>query len=134
MLFGRERRRFFGFGSHPLSHHEPRRRRCFVTVGTILRQISFFLFGGGPMVEISGHGIITIDGRSVPNDAVFYWLDICEKPGELVAEGSIHGSEEFLRQVKKAKRAMLEPEAGPPLFLKCEGGRNGVRWVKALRA
>jgi hypothetical protein len=86
------------------------------------------------MVEISGHGIITIDGRSVPNDAVFYWLDICEKPGELVAEGSIHGSEELLRQVKKAKRAMLEPEAGPPLFLKCEGGRNGVRWVKALRA
>ena len=86
------------------------------------------------MVEISGNGIITIEGLSVPNDAVFYWLDICEEPGELVAEGSIHGSEELLRQVKKAKRATLEPEAGPPLFLKCEGGRNGVRWVKALRA
>jgi hypothetical protein len=134
MLFGRERRRFFGFGSDLLSLHKPRLCRCFVMVGTILRQISFFLFGGRRMVEISGHGIITIDGRSVPNDAVFYWLDICEKPGELVAEGSIHGSEELLRQVKKAKRAMLEPEAGPPLFLTCEGGRNGVRWVKALRA
>jgi hypothetical protein len=85
------------------------------------------------MVGISGHGTITIDGLPVENDAVFYWLDICEQPGELVAEGSIHGSEELMRKVKKAKRAILEPEAGPPLALKCEGGRNGVRWVKALR-
>ena len=85
------------------------------------------------MVEISGHGTITIDGLSADDDAVFYWLDICEEPGELIAEGSIHGSEEFLRKVKKAKRATLVPEAGPPLFLKCEGGRNGVRWVKAFR-
>jgi hypothetical protein len=35
------------------------------------------------MVEISGNGIITIEGLSVPNDAVFYWLDICEEPGAL---------------------------------------------------
>jgi hypothetical protein len=134
MLFGREWRRFFRSGGHRLAFASPRLRRSFVAVGTILIQVAFFLSGGGRMVEISGHGIITIDGLSVPDDAVFYWLDICEKPGELVAEGSIHGSEEFLRKVKKAKRAMLEPEAGPPLFLKCEGGRNGVRWVKALRA
>ena len=86
------------------------------------------------MVEISGRGTITIDGLPVENDAVFYWLDICEQPGELVAEGSIHGSEELMRKVKKAKRAILEPEAGPPLALKCEGGLNGVRWVKALRS
>ena len=33
----------------------------------------------------------------------------------------------------KAKRAMLEPEAGPPFFLKCEGGRNGVRWDKVRK-
>jgi hypothetical protein len=34
-------------------------------------------------------------------------------------------------KVMKAKRAILEP--GPSLALKCEGDRNGVRWVKALR-
>ena len=61
------------------------------------------------------------------------WLDICEEPGDLVAEGSIHGSEELMRKVKKATRAILEPDAGPSLALKCEGDRNGVRWVKALR-
>ena len=37
---------------------------------------------------------------------MLYWLDICEEPGDLVAEGSIHGSEELMRKVKKAKRAM----------------------------
>ena len=57
----------------------------------------------------------------------------CEEPGDLVAEGSIHGSEELMRKVKKAKRAILEPDAGPSLGLKCEGDRNGIRWVKALR-
>jgi hypothetical protein len=86
------------------------------------------------MVEISGHGTIMIDGLPVENDAVYYWLDICEEPGDLVAEGSIHGSEELMRKIKKAKQAVLEPEAGPSLALRCEGGRNGVRWVKALRA
>ena len=51
---------------------------------------------------------------------MLYWLDICEEPGDLVAEGSIHGSEELMRKAKKAKRAILEPEAGifgrPPLY------------------
>jgi hypothetical protein len=85
------------------------------------------------MVEISGHGTIMIDGYPVENHAVLYWLDICEEPGDLVAEGSIHASEELMRTVKKAKRAILELEAGPSLALKCEGDRHGVRWVKALR-
>jgi hypothetical protein len=43
------------------------------------------------MVEISGHGTIMIDGHPVENHTVLYWLDICEEPGDLVAEGSIHG-------------------------------------------
>jgi hypothetical protein len=59
------------------------------------------------MVEISGHGTIVVDGYHVENHAVLYWLDICEEPGAPVAEGSIHGSEELMRKVKKAKRAIL---------------------------
>ena len=45
----------------------------------------------------------------------------------------VHTREDLLRKLKKAKRATLALEDGPPLALKCEGGRNGVRWVKALR-
>ena len=85
------------------------------------------------MVEVSGHGTITIDGLLVENDAVFYWLDICEQPGELVAEGSIHGSEQLMRKVKKARRTILEHAAGTSLALKCEGDRNGCAGVKALQ-
>ena len=82
------------------------------------------------MVEISGHGTIMIE-IPVENHAVLYWLDILREPGDLVAEDSIHGSEELMRKVKKAKRAILEPEAGPSIALKCEGDRNGVRWMFA---
>jgi hypothetical protein len=85
------------------------------------------------MAQISGNGIITVDGTSVEDGLVYYWLDVCDEPGDLIAEGSIHGSEVMLRKVKKANRAVLEPEAGPRMTLKCEGGKNGVRWVKALR-
>jgi hypothetical protein len=35
---------------------------------------------------------------------------------------SISGSEDLLRKVKKAERATLAPENGPPLALKCLGG------------
>jgi hypothetical protein len=80
---------------------------------------------------ISGNGRIILDGSGV-EDSVFYWLTISDEPGKLVAEGSITASEDLLRKVKKAKRATLALEDGPPLTLKCEGGRNGVRWVKAL--
>ena len=81
---------------------------------------------------ISGNGTIILDGSGV-EDAVFYWLTILDEPGKLVAEGSISASEDLLRKVKKANRATLALEDGPPLALKCVGGRNGVRWVKALR-
>jgi hypothetical protein len=81
---------------------------------------------------ISGNGTIVLDGNGV-EDVVFYWLTISDEPGKVVAEGSISGSEDLLRKVKKAERATLAPEDGPGLALKCFGGRNGVRWVKALR-
>jgi len=81
---------------------------------------------------ICGNGRIVLDGGGV-EDTVFYWLTISDEPGELVAEGSITASEDLLRKVKKAERATLALEDGPPLVLKCEGGQNGVRWVKALR-
>jgi hypothetical protein len=81
---------------------------------------------------ISGNGTVILDGNGV-EDAVFYWLTISDEPGNLVAEGSISASEDLLRKVKKAKRATLALEDGPPLALKCVGGHNGVRWVKALR-
>jgi hypothetical protein len=81
---------------------------------------------------ISGNGTIVLDGSSV-EDPVFYWLTISDEPGALIAEGSITASEDLLRQVKKAHCATLALEDGPPLLIKCQGGRNGVRWVKALR-
>jgi hypothetical protein len=83
------------------------------------------------MVEISGHGTLMIDGYRVENHAVLYWLDILRRAGRPCCRGSIHGSEELMRKVKKAKRAILEPEAGPSIALKCEGDRNGVRWMFA---
>ena len=81
---------------------------------------------------ISGNGTVILDGNGV-EDVVFYSLTISEEPGNVVAEGSISASEDLLRKVKAANRATLALEDGPPLALKCVGGRNGVRWVKALR-
>ena len=81
---------------------------------------------------ISGNGTIILDGSGV-EDAVSYWLTISDEPGNLLAEGSISASEDLLRKVKKAQQATLALEDGPPLALKCVGGRNGVRWVKAIR-
>ena len=81
---------------------------------------------------ISGNGAIIIDGRGA-EDAVFYWLTIMDEPGELVAEGSISGPETLMRQIKKARLVTLALESGPPLALRSAGGRNGVRWVKAVR-
>ena len=81
---------------------------------------------------ISGNGTIILDGNGV-EDAVSYWLTISDEPGNLVAEGSISASEDLLRKVKRANRATLALEDGPPLALKCVGGHGGVRWVKALR-
>ncbi len=82
---------------------------------------------------ISGNGTLVLDGCKV-EDPVFYWLTISDEPGKVIAEGSITASEDLLRQVKKAECATLALEDGPPFPIKCQGGRNGVRWVKALRS
>ena len=81
---------------------------------------------------ISGNGTVILDG-STAEGTVFYWLTISDEPGKLIAEGSISAPEDLLRQVKKAQHATLSLEDGPPVVLKCRGGRDGVRWVKALR-
>jgi hypothetical protein len=80
---------------------------------------------------ISGNGTIILDGTGL-EDAVVYWLTISKEPGAVVAEGSISAPEDLLRKVKKANRATLELEDGPPLALKCVGGRNGVRLGKGV--
>jgi hypothetical protein len=54
-------------------------------------------------------------------------------PGAMIAEGSISGSEDVMRRIKKASAAKLALVDGPTLTLRCHGGRSGVRWVKALR-
>jgi hypothetical protein len=83
------------------------------------------------MDEISGDGIIIIDGENV--DQVYYWLTIFTDPGDVIAEGSVAGSEAVMRKVKKAKSAKLALMDGPTVMIRCEGGRNGVRWDRAMR-
>ena len=39
------------------------------------------------MSEISGDGMIVIDGENV--ETVYYWLTVAPKAGPLIAEGSI---------------------------------------------
>ena len=87
---------------------------------------------GEAMDEISGDGIIIIDGKNV--DQVFYWLTISPEPGDVIAEGSITGSEALMRKVKNARSAKLVLMDGPTVMIRCEGGHNGVRWVRAMRA
>jgi hypothetical protein len=81
--------------------------------------------------EISGNGMITIEGEEL--DIVSYSLTVVPKAGPLIADGSISGSEELLRKVKKAKYPKLILEDGPTVRLRCVGGHNGMRWVKAFR-
>ena len=84
------------------------------------------------MDAVSGDGTIIIDGESV--DQVFYWLTISPEPGDVIAEGSITGTEALMRKVKKAKIAKLALMDGPTVLIRCEGGHNGVRWVRAMKA
>ena len=65
--------------------------------------------------DISGNGAVVIDGAQ--GETVYYWLTIVPKPGSLIAEGSISGSEELMRKIKR----------------RCRGGNNGTRWAKAFR-
>jgi hypothetical protein len=80
--------------------------------------------------ELTGDGMLILDGENIAT--VYYWLTVVPKPGAVVAEGSITGSEELMRRVKKATAAKLELVDGPTVILKCYGGSGGVRWVKAL--
>ena len=81
--------------------------------------------------ELSGDGMIIIDGRDVA--LVPYSLTLAPEAGPLIAEGSICGPEALMRQVKKANAVELALEEGPIVTISCEGGYGGVRWVKALK-
>jgi hypothetical protein len=81
--------------------------------------------------DISGNGAVVIDGTQ--GETVYYWLTIVPKPVSLIAEGSISGSEELMRKIKKAGTVKLELEDGLVVVLRCQGGNNGTRWVKAFR-
>jgi hypothetical protein len=80
--------------------------------------------------ELTGDGMLIFDGESIAT--VYYWLAVVPEPGTVIAEGSITGSEDLMRRVKKAASAKLALVDGPTVLLKCYGGRGGVRWVKAL--
>jgi hypothetical protein len=81
--------------------------------------------------ELTGNGTIILDGESVAT--VYYWLTVVPMSGPVIAEGSISGSEDVMRKIKKASAAKLVLVDGPTFSLGCHGGRSGVRWVKALR-
>jgi hypothetical protein len=78
--------------------------------------------------ELSGDGMITIDGQNV--ETVYYWLTVVPEAGPVIAVGSISGSEVVMRKVKNAKVAKLTLMDGPTVALQCDGGRNGTRWVR----
>jgi hypothetical protein len=80
--------------------------------------------------DLCGNGTIIIDGLVV--ETVYYWLTVAPTPGRLIAEGSISGSEQLMRKVRRANSAKLALADGPVLTIRCEGGRNGVRWVKVV--
>jgi hypothetical protein len=81
--------------------------------------------------ELTGDGTIILDGESIAT--VYYWLTVLPASGPVIAEGSISGSEDVMRKIKKATAAQLVLVDGPTLILRCHGGRSGVRWVKAVR-
>ena len=81
--------------------------------------------------ELTGDGVLILDGESIAT--VYYWLTVVPEPGAVIAKGSISGSEDVMRRIKKASAAKLTLVDGPTLTLRCHGGRGGVRWVKVLR-
>jgi hypothetical protein len=82
--------------------------------------------------ELTGDGMLILDGENIAT--VYYWLTVVPEPGAIIAEGSITGSEDLMRRVKKATAAKLVLANGPTVVLRCYGGRGGVRWVKALNS
>ncbi len=82
--------------------------------------------------ELRGDGMIIIDGQNVA--IIPYSLSLAPATSSLIAEGSISGPEPLLRKLKRSSEIELALENGPVVALRCEGGRNGTRWVKAVRA
>ena len=80
--------------------------------------------------DLSGDGMVVIDG--VEAEAVYYWLTVVPETGAVFAEGSISGLEQLMKRIKKAGIARLSLLDGPVVRLECEGGKNGVRWVRAF--
>ena len=78
--------------------------------------------------ELAGDGTIILNGESIAT--VYYWLTILPAS---IAGGSISGSEDVTRKIKKAAAAHLVLVDGPTFTLRCHGGRSGIRWVKAVR-
>ncbi|MEO6782211.1 MAG: hypothetical protein ABI196_15120 [Bradyrhizobium sp.] len=76
--------------------------------------------------------MIVLDGDMV--ETVYYWLTIKPEPGSVIAEGSISGSEDVMKKIKNAKTTKLTLMDGPTFTLRCHGGKNGTRWVKAMRS
>jgi hypothetical protein len=81
--------------------------------------------------ELSGDGMIIIDGRDVA--LVPYSLTFSADAGPLIAEGSISGPEPLMRKLRRAKGLKLALEDGPVVAIRCKGGQRGTRWVKAVR-
>ncbi|XIA63425.1 hypothetical protein ACFIOY_30380 [Bradyrhizobium sp. TZ2] len=73
--------------------------------------------------ELSGAGTIIIGGEEA--GAVYYWLTIVPVAGPVVAEGSITGSEEFMRKVMNATGPQLVLQDGPVVTLQCGRRRYG---------
>lgn len=65
---------------------------------------------------------------------MYYWLSIRSKPGRVIAEGLISGPEPMLKCIKKANSSKLALEDGPTLIIRCHGGRDGARWIKAVKS
>ena len=81
--------------------------------------------------ELNGDGSIILDGEDV--GAVYYWLSVKPKAGRIIGEGLISGPEPLLRGIKKATSSKLTLEDGPTLTIRCQGGCNGARWIKAVK-
>jgi hypothetical protein len=80
--------------------------------------------------DLSGDGMILING--IETEAVYYWLTVTPNEGPVIAEGSITGPEQLLKKLQTSDAVKLTLSEGPSFTLKCEGGRKGVRWVKAV--
>jgi hypothetical protein len=52
--------------------------------------------------ELTGDGMLILDGENIAT--VYYWLTVVPEPGAVIAEGSITGSEDLMRRVKKSDR------------------------------